>query len=114
MHKAADEITSVSGRLRAMVFGVVLASGETGVTCDEVEVIADLRHQTASARLKELKDKGLVEDSGRRRKTRSGRGAAVHVVAKGGGDGGLTNDKEPETLTQQRLFVSRRGEVGPE
>lgn len=50
-----------------------------GCTCDEVELLLDLRHQTASARITELRDEGLIEDSGNRRKTRSGRDAAVWV-----------------------------------
>ena len=53
-----------------------------GATCDEVECGMGLSHQTASARLKGLADKGLIKDSGARRPTRSGRMARVYVVAR--------------------------------
>ena len=51
-----------------------------GATCDELEHVTGLAHQTASARLKGLADKGLIRDSGARRKTRSGRAARVYVA----------------------------------
>jgi predicted ArsR family transcriptional regulator len=49
-------------------------------TCDEVEVNMTITHQTASARLKGLADKGLIKDSGARRPTRRGRAARVYVA----------------------------------
>jgi predicted transcriptional regulator len=49
-------------------------------TCDEIEENLCLSHQTASARLKGLADKGLIKDSGARRPTRSGRAARVYVA----------------------------------
>jgi Fic family protein len=53
-----------------------------GLTCDEIEQILDMKHQTVSARILELRRKGLIEDSGERRKTRSGRKAVVWRVVK--------------------------------
>ncbi len=55
-------------------------SGSIGATDDELEVALTLRHQTASARRRELVLLGKVVDSGRRRKTRSGCLATVWVV----------------------------------
>jgi Fic family protein len=54
-----------------------------GLTCDEVENLLGLSHQTASARISELKAMGELVKRGVR-PTRSGRNAAVlvHVVAK--------------------------------
>jgi hypothetical protein len=49
-------------------------------TCDEVEAGCSLAHQTASARLKGLSDKGLIKFSGAKRPTRSGRAARVYVA----------------------------------
>lgn len=46
-------------------------------TCDELEVALDMRHQTCSARLAELKKNGLVIVTGERRATRTGCKAAV-------------------------------------
>lgn len=58
---------------------VLTCFGTTGRTCDEVEVLLDLRHQTASARIRELVMLGFLKDSGERRATRSGRQARVYV-----------------------------------
>jgi hypothetical protein len=77
--EAAERIASETGRLQAMVLDEVRRSGGHGRTDDELEVALGLRHQTASARRRELVLKGLVEDSGRRRATRSGRKATVWV-----------------------------------
>jgi len=49
-----------------------------GLTCDEVEVALQGRHQTISARVRELVLKGLIYDSQTRRQTRSGRRARVY------------------------------------
>lgn len=50
-----------------------------GLTCDEVEAALGFRHQTASARIRELVLAGGLTDSGRRRRTRSGRSARIYV-----------------------------------
>lgn len=47
------------------------------MACHEVEELLPLRHTTASARIRELVKKGLLEDSGLKRKTPSGRNAIV-------------------------------------
>ena len=46
-------------------------------TCDEMEVILDMPHQTVSACITGLKKAGAVRDSGKRRPTRTGRKATV-------------------------------------
>ena len=51
-----------------------------GATCDEVEVLTGLRHQTVSARVRELALTGEIVNLGERRLTRSGRGAVVWMV----------------------------------
>ena len=53
------------------------APGSRGLTCDEVECIKKISHQTASARIRDLARIGMIVDSGERRKTRSGRNAIV-------------------------------------
>jgi len=47
-----------------------------GATCDDVEVALGMKHQTASARIRELAQIGLIASRGVR-KTRSGRNATV-------------------------------------
>lgn len=76
---AAEQIESVAGKMRRLVYDHIKSQDE-GATCDECEVSLDLKHQTCSARITELKRLGSIVDTGRRRKTRSGRGAAVYVA----------------------------------
>tara|TARA_R110000823_G_scaffold124198_1_gene250584 strand:- start:218 stop:511 length:294 start_codon:yes stop_codon:yes gene_type:complete len=47
------------------------------VTCQSIEGYIDRDHQAVSGNLRHLVEKNLVEDSGRRGKTRSGRSAIL-------------------------------------
>ena len=47
------------------------------VTCQRIEGYIDRDHQAVSGNLRHLVEKNLVEDSGRRGKTRSGRSAIL-------------------------------------
>ncbi len=78
--QAAEQIEPSTGRLQGLVLDEIRDSGGHGRTDDELEVVLSLRHQTASARRRELVLKGLVRDSGRRRPTRSGRQAVVWLA----------------------------------
>ncbi len=59
-----------------------LQTSEDGLTCEEVETKLTMKHQTASARIRELQDLGIIEDRGIRRKTTSGRPAAVWILTR--------------------------------
>lgn len=79
---SAEALGSVRESLpevRARVFQAIRERPE-GMTCDEVEVALEMPHQTASARITELRDLGRIVSIGRR-KTRSGRGANVWGAA---------------------------------
>lgn len=86
-HKGADTSrkawqslkNGTASQLARAVFETIRTS-VTGLTCEEVEDRAKLSHQTASARITELKAKGLISWSGLFRKTTSGRLARVYVV----------------------------------
>ena len=52
-----------------------------GATCDAVERLTKLTHQTVSAQVRHMVEGGLLCDSGRRDWTRSGRRAIVWHVA---------------------------------
>jgi hypothetical protein len=83
-HDAADSLDeSTLSALRAKIFALIDVRGEHGATCDEIEVALNLRHQTASARVRELALEALIFDTGRRRSTRSGRGARVYCTRRG-------------------------------
>lgn len=77
---AAESIAPKAGRLRASVLAEVRDRGVDGTTCDEVEVALSLRHQTASARIRELALNGSIVDTGRKRPTRSKRPAVVYCA----------------------------------
>lgn len=73
---AAQSIAPVASNLRAQALAAIKDSKD-GLTCDEVEALLGMRHQTASARLRELAKAEAIIDVGRRRQTRSGRQAVV-------------------------------------
>jgi len=85
--EAASSVKETAGAIRSKVYRHFLAQGVFGATCDEVEVALELRHQTASARCRELVLQGLLEKrqdgTGKpvRRPTRSGRAADVLFAA---------------------------------
>lgn len=79
-NEAAESIAHDASRLRRLVWTTIHA--HVGLTCDEVEVITNLRHQTASARIYELHTRGRLIDSGYRRRTRSKRLAIVWIPPK--------------------------------
>lgn len=76
---SAKRIEPALGYLQQKVLDV-LRDAPKGMLCEEVERKADLSHQTASARIRELCQRGYIEDSGQRRQTRYGRQARVYVT----------------------------------
>lgn len=77
--EAARRIASHTVQGRAQTLECI--QHHRGATCDEVELQTGQKHQSASARIRELVLLGRVQDSGARRPTRSGRRAVVWVVA---------------------------------
>jgi hypothetical protein len=69
-------------RMRTRTFTAIREREGYGATCDEVECITGMLHQTASARICELVAMGLLEVSELRRETRTMRTARVYVVKK--------------------------------
>jgi len=76
--EAADSVEQHVSELCGRVLAVIGRSD--GATCDEVEATLDLRHQTASARIREMFLAGKIRDGCERRLTRSGRRATVWVL----------------------------------
>lgn len=84
---AAESIAPDTARLRRKVLMFISHLSQDGVTCDQVEYFSGLSHQTTSARIKELKDRGMIQPliidgAPVRRPTRSGRTATVYVTTK--------------------------------
>lgn len=94
---AADSIAEGAASMRARVLAHIKAAGPVGTIDDELEVALGMRHQTASARRRELELLGAVTKTGDRRKTRSGRTAAVYII---------TAEPEPPAPTQGLLFAA--------
>lgn len=89
-HKGADTSVqafketpqAVRNTGRAAVLKLIQETGSNGITCERIEIRLGISHQTASARISELRlrDK-LIVDSGRRRATQSGHKARVYVAS---------------------------------
>lgn len=77
--EALISILDIRGKLKRKVF-VVLKRYANGATCDELERWLDMRHQTLSARVRELWQEGWIMKTGEIRLTRSGRSAQVYAV----------------------------------
>jgi len=76
---------SLSRDVRLTMKGLIAAclarKGKSGATCDEIERMTGMRHQTASARVNEMAWDGAIQDTGRRDETSSGRRAIVWALA---------------------------------
>ena len=77
--EAALRVAGSAGSVRRRVFRYITSCLHYGTTDEEIEIELELRHQTASARRRELVILGLVIDSGKRRPTSSGCTATVWV-----------------------------------
>jgi len=65
--------------LKSQITKMLLLNGPS--TCDELELLLERSHQSVSAQLTGMKNDGLIEDSGERGKTSSGRSAIKWNVA---------------------------------
>lgn len=63
-----------------LIIGEIARHPKTGATCDELELLLGLSHQTCSARIRQCAKSRMVRDSGNTRPTRTGRPAIVWTV----------------------------------
>jgi hypothetical protein len=77
---AAESMIGSTATLRSAILGHIESAGKDGRTCWECELNLAMRHQTCSARIRELAQLSLIVDSGRRRKTESNRTATVWLA----------------------------------
>jgi hypothetical protein len=78
--EAAEIILPKTGTLRRHVYDMILNWGSFGATDFELQARLCLTGNTERPRRKELQDRGLIHDSGRRRPTPSGRDSIVWVA----------------------------------
>ena len=77
---AAAEIETRARTLRASVYAFLKISGAYGATDQELQVALNMDPSTERPRRIELVERELVKDSGKKRKTKSGRQAVVWTV----------------------------------
>lgn len=78
--EAAKSSKELARRLRQLIYRAISKSEDRGYICDEIEIEFTIPHQSASPRFGELAERGMIRDSGERRKTKSKRNAAVWVA----------------------------------
>jgi predicted transcriptional regulator len=77
--EAWESIANCAGKIRKRVFDFIQEQGRA--SCEEIEISLCLSHQTASARLSELKRDGFIKICTQRARTRSGRSARIYEAA---------------------------------
>lgn len=77
---AAVQIEPKANTLRAKVYDLIKVSSEYGATDEELQDILCMEGSTERPRRKELCEQGKVKDSGKTRKTKSGRQAVIWVA----------------------------------
>jgi hypothetical protein len=77
---AAASIMPRHGSMKRMVLDLFTKEGTRGLTDNEIELQLHLRHQSASARRRELELDDLIVRTERKRLTDSGRHARVYVL----------------------------------
>jgi len=78
---AAEAIAPVAATLRRMVYDAIAAAGVVGLTDEEMLAAVGLPPSSGRPRRIELVRAGLVVDSGKTRRTRSGRSAVVWLAS---------------------------------
>lgn len=78
---AAIAIKPARQTLQARVLDLIRAAGYAGLTDEQIITILNMNPSTERPRRIELQEAGKIVDSGRTRKTRSGRNAVVWVIS---------------------------------
>lgn len=77
---AADALAPGLGRLQHMARKAIIHAGANGLTADELAARLGMERWSVQPRTSELKRKGFIRDSGRRRLNCTGRQAIVWVA----------------------------------
>jgi hypothetical protein len=90
---AADDLAPVLGRLQALAEATIRAAGSIGLTADELAARLGMERWSIQPRTTELSRKGLIIDSGLRRRNVTNKMAIVWIVPTK--PGGETEGSEP-------------------
>lgn len=77
---AGEALNPKLGRLQRIALAAIKEAGHAGLTFDELAEVTGLARYSAQPRTSELKRKGLICDSGKRRKSIAGLASIVWVV----------------------------------
>ena len=77
---AADALAPKLGRLQQMAKSAICDAGTQGLTADELSARLDMDRWSIQPRTSELKRKGLIRDSGQRRRNATGKLAIVWIA----------------------------------
>ena len=104
---AAQAIAKDAGNLRQQVYNYIISCGVNGCTDNAGEHALGLKTDTYRPRRRELVKKGLVADSGRTAKTKSGRNAVLWVAQNS------ENQEELEEVAKLRAIQAKlKSQVG--
>ena len=78
---AADDLAPKLGRLQRMAETAIRDAGIPGLTADELAAKLGMDRWSIQPRTSELRRKGLIRDSGQRRRNATGKMAIVWVAA---------------------------------
>ena len=78
---AAEDLAPKLGRLQRMAETTIRDAGPRGLTADELSARLDMDRWSIQPRTSELRRKGLIRDSGRRRPNSTGKQAIVWIAA---------------------------------
>ncbi|MDP9057171.1 MAG: hypothetical protein M3N34_07595 [Pseudomonadota bacterium] len=79
--EAASDLAPKLGRLQRLAQAAIRDAGPRGLTADELAAELDLDRWSIQPRTSELRRKGLIRDSGRRRPNATRKAAIVWIVA---------------------------------
>ncbi len=79
--EAANDLAPKVGRLQRMALDAIRCAGRQGLTADELMGVLGMERWSVQPRTSELKRKGLIRDSGLRRRNVSGKRAIVWIIA---------------------------------
>ncbi|OHC96831.1 MAG: hypothetical protein A3H25_10675 [Sphingomonadales bacterium RIFCSPLOWO2_12_FULL_63_15] len=77
---ASSDLVDQLGRLQRLALNTIRAAGLFGLTTDELAISLAMQRWTIQPRTSELKRKGLIRDSGRRRPNETGKMAIVWIT----------------------------------
>lgn len=83
--EAARSIDIATGHLQRIALQAIRAAGARGLTTHELADAARIHRDALQPRVSELRARGLVHDSGSRRRNATGKNAIVWVASATGG-----------------------------